>query len=266
MTTTETDQGTRGASPLYHRVADQIAHDIRTGELRPGQKLPSERDLAGQIGVSRVTARRALKALVDDGLLEPAVGRGWFVSRGPISEPPGELLSFSEMGRLRGLTPSARVLRMETRPATIDEADALAVAPGERVLVLERLRFLNDLPICVEQAVIRGVEEDDLKAIDFEHASLHDTLERRYGMVPTYSDYTIEASGAEPRMADLLGVESGAAVLVTRQLTYDQRNRPMATGFVVFRGDRYRIRTRLSRFGARIRPRERTVGRDPARD
>ena len=111
---------------VYRLVAEQIAQ----GELAPGAQLPSERSLCDQLHVSRTTVRRALAALSEDGLVESAPGRGTFVTGGPLIEPANGLLSFTELGRRRGLKPTARVLEQGVRAATYDESERFRIAPG----------------------------------------------------------------------------------------------------------------------------------------
>src|SRR5215210_1083239 len=113
---------------LYHRVYREIEQEIERGALGAGDRLPSERWFCDELGVSRATVRRAMEELVADGLVE-ARGRGTFVTGAALVEPPNTLMSLSELGRSRGLAATARVLGAETRPATIDEAEAFAIAP-----------------------------------------------------------------------------------------------------------------------------------------
>ena len=100
----------QASQPLYHRVYREIAQEIESGALQPGDRLPSERWLCDELGVSRATVRRAIEELVADGLVE-ARGRGSFVTGDALVEPPNTLMSLSELGRSRGLDASARVLR-----------------------------------------------------------------------------------------------------------------------------------------------------------
>ena len=89
--------------PLYYRVYRMIADDIASGRLSAGDRLPAERELCQQLSVSRTTVRRAFAALVEDGLIESAAGRGAFVTNDSLAEPPNALMSFSELGASRGL-------------------------------------------------------------------------------------------------------------------------------------------------------------------
>src|SRR5579862_3445998 len=124
--------------PLYLQVYDAIADAIKSGRLKPGDRLPTERSFCEQLGVSRATVRRAMRRLVDEGVVEATVGRGSFVSGGLLAEPPNALMSFTELAAARGLTASARVLSQTLRPATPEEASVFGIDVQELVFELER--------------------------------------------------------------------------------------------------------------------------------
>jgi GntR family transcriptional regulator len=235
-----------GTDPLWRQVADLIAAEIASGRLRPGERLPSERTFAERFELSRETTRRALQQLVQDGLVEPSAGRGWFVSSGPVSEPPNRLQSFSEMARARGLTPSARVLRREIRPATFDEAESLAVAPGTDLFEIERLRMLDGLPVGLDSSRLPLTRAPQLRDVDFEKASLYDTLRTMCGLRPQRAEVSVEAALADARERELLGFEEPGVVLRYEQRTYDHEDRPVELGNAAYRGDRYRFRASVT--------------------
>ena len=241
----ELDPSRRDA-PLYRQVQKAIAEHIAAGRLSPGEQLPSERNLCERFGISRVTARRALVSLVQEGLIEASPGRGWFVSEGPLSEPPNMLLSFTAMARSRGLEPSARVLKHDVRDATMDEAELLQVAPGAQVLELERVRLLDGLPVAVDHCLIPLAHCPALAEADFTSASVYDILRTQASLAPTRAECTLEATAVGPAVASLLGLEVGAPVLVSRQTTFAQHGEPVESSRLVYRGDRYRFRTTLT--------------------
>src|SRR5262249_73154 len=138
------------APPLYLNVARSIAGEIERRTLAPGDRLPGERELCRQFQVSRVTIRRALAEMRDRGLIEADGTRGWFVAD-HLGEP-NRLMSFSEMARSRGLVAGSRVLRQRSRPASIDEAEALGIAPGSALLDLERIRLLDGVAVALEHS------------------------------------------------------------------------------------------------------------------
>ncbi len=121
------------SQPLYLGVYREIAREIESGALLPGDRLPSERWLCDELGVSRATVRRALEELMADGMVESR-GRGSFVTGEALVEPPNTLMGLTELGRSRGLEAGADVLEANVRPATLDEAETFSIAPGRRAV------------------------------------------------------------------------------------------------------------------------------------
>jgi DNA-binding GntR family transcriptional regulator len=234
------------ADPLYVQVQRAITDEIARGTYRPGDRLPTERALCDRFSVSRVTLRRALRALAEDGILNPSQGRGWFVATGPLSEPPNALLSFTEMAAALGLVASARIVHAGVRPATIDEAEALRIAPGADLFHIQRVRLLDGVPIAVDESRVPLNVAPSLPDEDLTTGSLYATL-ARHGVEPIWAEFTVLAEQADPRCSRLLGLEAGEPLLVARQTTYDAHDRPIELGHMRYRGDRYRFRATLAR-------------------
>ncbi|HSL10985.1 MAG TPA: GntR family transcriptional regulator [Actinomycetota bacterium] len=225
---------------------DAIAERIATGRWRAGQRLPSERRLSAALGVSRVTVRKALATLVEDGVVEVAHGRGWFVAAEAASDEPNVLLSFTAMAHARGLTPTATVRAHVVREATIDEAEQLRIAPGAHVLELERVRLLNGIPVALDRNVVPIAHCPDLADADFTIASLYAILRDEAGLIPSSADTTVEAAEAGDAIAELLDVSPTSPVLITTQTTYDQHGRALDASRITYRGDRHRFHARLT--------------------
>jgi GntR family transcriptional regulator len=235
-----------GPEPAYEKVRRLLAAEITTGRIRAGSRLVPERILCEQLGVSRVTLRRALQNLVQQGLLTPSAGRGWYATPGQLSESPSALRSFTALATEQGVKPTARVLSRRVRRSTVGEAEQLAVDRGERVLALDRLRLFDDVPVAIQRSVVPlGRVAADIATLDFSTASLYSALEER-GATPTHAAYAIEADAADQRTADLLDIDVGSPVLVTTQTTYDQLARPVECGRITYRADRYRFRAILA--------------------
>jgi GntR family transcriptional regulator len=231
--------------PLHERVRHQLAGDVAAGIYRRGTRLPSERDLCTRLNVSRVTLRRALTQLADDGLLTPSHGRGWYVAVEPVGEPANVLISFSAMARAQRLTPSSKVLSQQIRPADLDEATELGVAPGADVLDLRRLRMLDDLPVALDRSRVPvAMVGGGLADYDFARGSLYAVLTEA-GAAPQRADYSVEALPADAEQARLLDLEPGQPLLVTRQVTFAADGRVIELGGIIYRGDRYRFRATL---------------------
>jgi GntR family transcriptional regulator len=231
-------------TPLHLEVRDAIAQDIAAGLTAPSERLPSERDLCERLNVSRLTLRKALKLLVEDGLVESAPGRGWFVAGGPVSEPANELLSFTDMARARGFTPSAAVLSTQVRCAALDEAEALMIAPGRELFEIRRLRRLDGAATSIDHSRIPLAVAPWLPEVDFTTTSLYSEL-RDHGVEPTRANAVVEAVPANAEQARLLEVAIGTPLLSLSQITFAQDGRPIDMGNVTYRGDRYRFRANL---------------------
>lgn len=235
----------QAAEPLYQRAYRAIAEEIASGVLHPGDRLPSERALCDELGVSRATVRRAIEQLEHDGLLTSR-GRGSVVAGDALVEPLNTLISLSELGRMRGLVATARVLAAHVRPATIDEADAFAIAPGAEVFELRRLRMLDEVPISLDHNRIPLRRLPGAAELDFTTGSLYAELERE-GHAPVRADYELEARGADPDEAELLGLAAGVPVLSATTVAIDEDNRVLDLGRTVYRADRYRFQATLTR-------------------
>jgi DNA-binding GntR family transcriptional regulator len=233
------------SQPLYHQVYRRLAEEIECGGLQPGDRLPSERWLCDELGVSRATVRRAIEELECDGLVEGR-GRGSYVCGQAIGEPRGTLMSLSELGRSRGLLASARVLHADVRPATIDEADAFGIAPGAELFALRRLRMLDGMPISLDDNRVPLRLAPELRAMDFTVASLYDELERA-GHRLVRADCDVEARAADPQDAGLLELSPGAPVLFTSTVAFAEGGQVLDIGRTVYRADRYRFQATLTR-------------------
>ncbi|CAN5245439.1 GntR family transcriptional regulator [soil metagenome] len=233
--------------PLWIQAANLITSQIESGALAPGTRLPPERELCQQLNISRVTLRKALNQLVQDGLLNASHGRGWYVaSAGASKEWPNSLESFTETAARMGLTSSSTVLTSSTRHATIDEAEEFSIAPGTRLFALDRVRHLGEVPIAIDYTRIPADLVPDFETIDFRVASLYDVL-LRAGLAPTRADATIEAREADEYAARHLDIEVGKPLLVMNQLVVDAADKPLFASKIQYSGERYRLRTFFAR-------------------
>lgn len=234
-------------NPVLLQAFRILSDALRDGVFSAEGRLPGERALAQQLGVSRSTLRQVLVALADSGELRRSANRGWFVVRHELSEGPNTLLSFTESTRQRGLTPGSEILRSLVRPATLDEAEILGLAPAAPMFEVERRRTMNDVPVAVDLTCLPLHMVPDIQDADLTDSSLFTVLQESYGLVATRCDYQVQAMAADERIAPLLGLSVGAPVLVGEQTTYDQRERAITTGRVTYRGDAYRFKASLFR-------------------
>lgn len=234
--------------PLWIQAVNLIQAEIDRGALPKGSRLPPERELCQSLGISRVTLRRALAQLVEDGVLGASHGRGWYVIApgGRNKEWPNSLESFSETAERMGLAAESEVLRAEVLPATLDEAEELGIAPAAALFHLERVRLLGGIPIACDITRIAASLAPGLAAHDFTSESLYAALAEA-GVEPARADSTIEAREADVATAAHLGVEVGTPLLVMHQLAVDATGRPLFVSTIRYAGDRYRLRTTFAR-------------------
>lgn len=232
--------------PLWLRAAETIRDQVSEGALRPGSRLPPERDLCRRLAISRVTLRRALLQLVDDGVLTPSHGRGWYVASDERKDWPNSLESFSETAARMGLVATSVVLRADTAMATLDEAEALGVAPGALLFHLERVRMLDEVPIAIDRSIVPADLAPGLVDVDFRTESLYSALAAA-GLVLANAETTIEAREADAAIAEHLRVAVGKPILVMHQTVLNPADKPLFASTISYVGDRYRLRTSFAR-------------------
>lgn len=231
--------------------ARDLAHQrlsalLDRGVYPAGSRLPGERALAAELGVSRSTLRLALTRLAEEGRLTASAQRGWFVPQLLLGEPPSQLISFTELAAQRGLHATAVVLSENRRPATFEEASDLQIAAAAPVVEIVRLRRMDGVPITVETAVLPLRRVSWLPGVDLTDRSLYQVLEE-HDLKVHRSTYTVQAMVAGEWEATQLELPLGAAVLVARDVTYTVDRTPLIITVNRYRGDAYRFTADLFR-------------------
>ncbi|HUD28975.1 MAG TPA: GntR family transcriptional regulator [Novosphingobium sp.] len=234
---TRSEEGT----PLYLQLARSLREHISSGGIDPGSALPSERDLSEMAGLSRVTVRKGIEQLIDEGVLVRRQGSGTFVAR-RIEAPGAKLSSFSDDTRSRGEDPGVVWIYKSYAQPTEEEAAALDVSPTARVARLGRVRLAGGEPLAIEHAVIPATFMPDLDGLG---DSLYGALEK-HGFRPTSGTQRVRASLATPTEAGILCVRQNSEVLRIERLTRVPDGRIVEFTRSVYRGDRYEFVTELN--------------------
>jgi GntR family transcriptional regulator len=211
--------------------------DLVTQELEVGDAIPSERTLTEKFGVSRMTVRQAIDALVTEGVLQREQGRGTFVAP-PRADFEMRLTTFGEEARRRGMEPGARVLVAETAAAPPSVAEALGHAEGAPMHRVVRLRTADGSPMSIEEAWVPTDLAPDLLDGGVPE-SLYGALRER-GLAPTWGEETITASDATPAEAHTLELTASRAVMRTVRRTF-AGDTPLMYSRSSYRGDRYSV-------------------------
>ncbi len=233
--------------PRYYQLREIIREKIISGQWSEGDAIPSERELGEQYGLSRMTVRQSLMELVKEGFLYREQGRGTFVARPKITQQLSKLTGFTEDMQARAQRSTTKVLKQEMWAADESIAEKLRIKPGQLLFKVQRLRLANEEPLALETALIFFIGCERLLEEDLERTSLYYLLENKYGVPPLEAEQELEASLAREDEARLLQVKVGGPVLLIRRTTYTERNQPFEYATSVYRGDKYRFYSRLSR-------------------
>ena len=232
----------QAAQHLYRQISNGLARLIREHKFRVDEALPSERMLSELLGISRITARKAIDALVCDGLVVRRHGSGNFIAP-RLEQPLTRLSTFTEELKQRGFQPRSQWLRRFIGTAQTEEIIALGLPPGAHVARLERVRLADDTPMALEYSALPALilphperVEDSL----YSHLAAH-------GHEPVRALQHIRASNATERQAGLLAIPPGQALLFITRFSYQADERPIEITHTWCRSDYYDFIVELRR-------------------
>jgi GntR family transcriptional regulator len=231
--------------PLYYQVERALIKWI-SQNLKPGDLLPSEKELCEAFQVSRIVVRQALGNLVNRGLIQRQRGIGTIVIQPKINEHlVSKLTGFYSDMKSQGLNPKTKLLSSEIIRADDFLAYYLNLLAGEKVMRVHRLRYVNDDPILTVTTYIPCKICPKLLEKDLENRSLYEILEQEYKIRLIWGERVIEAVAADLQDAKLLNVEKGSPLFFLRSITYTENNIPVEYYEAKHRADRTRFITRL---------------------
>jgi GntR family transcriptional regulator len=228
-------------TPAYLQLHAHLLEAIESGAWPAGRALPSERDLAAALGLSRMTVRRAFEEAARDGLLEQRRGSGTYVRSRRMEQTVDRVIGFSDEARLLGFMPGSRVLEVSEVAADHDVADALRCGHGALVRRISRVRTADDVPLAVQIAYLRpsmlALGADDL---DW-YQSLYAAIEARFGISPQRARQTISARLPTRQERRLLLLDRFDPILAMERVTFDADDAPFEFVRSAYRGDRYAL-------------------------
>ena len=208
--------------------------------LAVGQPIPAERQLAVDLGVSRLTVRAALDDLVRDGHLDRRHGSGTYVTEPKIAQPL-TLTSFSDDMRRRGMKPGSRTLELTTTLAGARLAHRLGVSPEARLIRVKRLRLADSQPMAMEVLHVPEALVPGLTRADFEDHSFYELLSERYGIIIATGTQSIEPTVTSEEESEVLGVPLHTPAFLFERTTVSESGRIVEFVRSIYRGDRYRL-------------------------
>lgn len=224
-------------SPVYIQIHNQIKKDIEAGVWAVGDRIPSERELALEFNVSRMTLRQAVQTLVEEGILERQVGAGTFVARKKVQEKMTGVTSFTELMEEQGKKPSSRTVSYLVTTPSLSEMERLKLKDDEKVLRMERIRYADEVPICFEVAtlpysLVKDYERNQITT------SLYRTLEES-GRKIGHAQQSVSAQVASERIAEYLNIKRCSAILRLRQITELGDGTPFEYVRTQYAGDKF---------------------------
>lgn len=223
---------------LYLQVIDYIKKDIENGKYIEREKLPSEFDLARELGVSRATLREALRVLEEENIVVRRHGVGTFVNSKPVfSSGIEQLFSVTDMIGRGGKKPGTIFYDSEVRTATEDDIHRFHCKKEEEFFLLERVRTADSEPVvyCVDQ-MPKSVMPN---SYSYHDQSLLDILEKEAGRYITYAVTHIEPLGYSEKVSPILQCDPETALLVLKQMHYDENDHPVLYSCNYFRADKF---------------------------
>ncbi|MFM7144864.1 MAG: GntR family transcriptional regulator [Actinomycetales bacterium] len=236
-----------GLGPTSDQVRLRLLDLVQRGALRPGQRLGAERTLADELGVSRASLRQALGWLEEAGVVRRVPGRsgGIFVTGSKVERDLSRIVGVPMLLRDQGFAAGTRVVSVGVRPAGNQAAEALHISPGSFIVDLVRIRFADQAPISLEQAMLPADRVPDLPAKDLS-GSLYELLDREYGIRPGEAIERIEVTAAGPQEAAILEIAAGQPVLAITRTTTDPQGAVFEYSRDLFRADRTRMLVRTA--------------------
>ncbi|MBD2772704.1 GntR family transcriptional regulator [Iningainema tapete] len=237
---------------LYNQIAQKLIADIEAGVYRPGDRLPSENELATQYSVHRLTARMAITAVVDKDLVYRIQGRGAFVKEEKIDYSLNFNTNFTQTLFNLGYLPCIRIISGKSITVGEELASLLETNVGNSVFRVKLLRAASPtmadsttvpqmLPLCISISYLLLEKFPDLPVLIYKAHSLYSLLRNHYGIQPRRTRTQIETQAAYKEEAKLLKIPPGSPVLTTKSQVCDQNNELFEYTVSHFRGDRFSL-------------------------
>jgi GntR family transcriptional regulator len=228
-------------TPAYLQLQERLRSAILAGEIAPGEALPSERELAESLGLSRMTVRRALGALVAQKLAEKRQGSGTYVLPRRLEQTVDRVLGFADEAKLLGFEPGSRILETLTLPADPQVAEALKLAPEAPVCRITRLRTADGAPLALQLSHLPPPYTSLSAAALAASGSLYRTLAETFDLVPRHARQTVSARMPTQRERELLELPRGVPVLALERTTFCSDHAPFEFVRSAYRGDKYQL-------------------------
>jgi len=251
--------------PLYSRIQEYIAELILSGKLTPETKIQSEREFSEDLGVSRMTVRKAITELVNEGLLERKHGSGTYVAKPKITYESQDMVNYVQAMQQRKIATASQLLEFSEMVASRRLADLLEIEIGNPIYRVSLLRFANRVPIILERGFFPCSRFPKLEDWDLEKSSTLDLLTTVYNIEPGLISQTVEAVAAADTVAQQLRVEEGfPLIMLSRIICSEETKTPVVFSQDFLRSDYARLHTDVGLANIMDHDRENVLGKEAA--
>lgn len=226
--------------PYYFQIKQDILRRIRSQEIREGEKIPSETEIASTYRVSRPTVRRAIDELVFAGYLYRHQGKGTFVSPQRFVEDLTDYVPFAETARASGRNPHVKVLSKEIQVATEQMCRDLQLRPGAKLIEVVGVRYADEEPIAIRTSYYPELLMPDLVDRLTGDRVLSEVV-REYGLEPHRARHTLQVVRARKEDALTLAVSVGDPLILWEGVVFDTAGAPFELSRALYRADKYQF-------------------------
>lgn len=223
--------------PMYVQIKELLKKRIASGDYKRGEKLPSERELSQHYDISRMTARKALTELVNDGLAYRTHGSGTYVAHLKIERDMTTLTGFSQMLRDKGITPSNRLIKTGHIEADKKLSEIFNVMLGTIFYEIVRVRYGNDVPLALEFTYVPENLFPGLLEEDFSSVSLYSVFETKYNHKVSHAKEWLSLYQVHGDVAKYLDIPDETSVMLFECITFDEDSVPVEFARSYSRGD-----------------------------
>lgn len=235
----------KSSIPIHIQVRNELLEEFHKGELKPGDRLPSERELQDKYEISRLTVRSAFSDLERDGLIFSRPGKGRYVARSYIDQKLIHLSSFTQDMEKVGAKPSSRVIYQGEEAANSLIASRMQLAPGTPVARITRIRMADNVPMAIEDAWLALSLCPDILEQDFERGSIYVHL-NKHGLKPMRAVQTLLADMPTENERQLLEIDPNVAIMRMQRTTSLANTLPIEYVESVYRGDKFKFNAVLT--------------------
>lgn len=230
---------------LYYQLYDILSEEITSGKYKVGDRLPTETQLIDYYSVSRITVRKAMNMLADEGLIIKKAGYGTFVEPKKMSQRLNKVVHFSNDMMQKGYNVSVKVLENKIVYASKNIAHALNIPENSKLIKIKRLRYANNIPTCIECAYLIYENCPEVINNDFSKQSLRNYISKNYNINWKHASQRIYARNADENNSKLLEVEKNDALIYIERISYDQHDKAGEFLECYYRGDNFYLSVEL---------------------